>query len=161
MNRIITIDELQSLSLDLHKSKKKIVLVGGGFDIVHIGHITFLRNAKKEGDILITLLESDKALQKTKGKTRPINTQQDRAELLAEFISVDYIVLLPSIVTNETYDLIVNLLKPAIIATTKGDPYLYHKTRQANMNNATVKEVLLPVADQSTTRIAKLLSTEL
>ena len=61
----------------------KIVLVGGCFDILHLGHVVFLEKAKKEGDVLVVLLESDEKVRFLKGKGRPVHTQSERAEILS------------------------------------------------------------------------------
>lgn len=71
MNKIIKLDQIPS--------NKKLVLAGGVFDLLHYGHIKFLKEAKKYGDILIVALESDTTVQRLKGKSRPIFNQQIRA----------------------------------------------------------------------------------
>lgn len=138
-----------------------IVLVGGCFDILHIGHINFLKAAKKQGHTLIVLLESDEAIQKYKGPKRPINQQKNRAEILAELKSVDFIILLKGVLTDKDYDALVKKIKPAIIATTAQDPHLIHKKRQAKLTGAKVVDVINPVKGTSTTKIAQLLENEL
>ena len=62
MNKILTTEEITQTSAEFHKQNKKIVLIGGCFDLLHIGHIIFLEEAKKQGDLLIVFLESDDEL---------------------------------------------------------------------------------------------------
>ena len=139
---------------------KKIVLVGGVFDLLHIGHLRFLEKAKQAGDILIVLLESDSSVKKKKGNDRPINTQEDRAAMLAALHPVDYVILLPDPTTDQDYQNVTKLLKPAIIATTIGDPYLAQKQTAANSINAKVQEVIAQIDDKSTSHLARLLAKE-
>ena len=75
--------------------KKITVLAGGCFDVLHPGHIVFLEKAKKAGDYLVVLLESDKKIRKLKGKGRPVHSQKERAEILSALKSVDSVVCLP------------------------------------------------------------------
>jgi len=70
---------------------KKIVLIGGCFDILHIGHLRILTKAKKFGDILIVGINNDQFIKKTKGNHRPIIQEKQRAELLAGLKPVDYV----------------------------------------------------------------------
>lgn len=160
MNKIVPLDNLMSLVKKLQSLHKKIVLVGGCFDILHIGHITFLEKAKSAGDILIVMLESDEQIKKYKGDNRPFNTQEDRARILASLSMVDVVLLLQPMADNKAYDDLVSLIKPAIIATTEGDPEISHKKRQATATGANLITVTSQVKDQSTSRLARLLQNE-
>ena len=71
---------------------KKIVFTNGCFDLLHVGHIKYLSQAKDLGDILIIGLNSDKSVKKLKGDNRPINSFEDRAKLLAALKSVDLVI---------------------------------------------------------------------
>ena len=72
---------------------KKIVFTNGCFDLLHVGHIKYLSQAKDLGDILIIGLNSDKSVKKLKGDNRPINSFEDRAKLLAALKSVDLVIM--------------------------------------------------------------------
>ena len=72
---------------------KKIVFTNGCFDLLHVGHIKYLFQAKDLGDILIIGLNSDKSVKKLKGNNRPINSFEDRAKLLAALKSVDLVIM--------------------------------------------------------------------
>lgn len=161
MKKILNIGEAVEIAKELRNKGKSIILSGGCFDILHIGHLIFLENAKKQGDVLFVLLESDAAIKKLKGKNRPINTQKDRASLLEALKIVDYVILLPNLIANEKYDEIITQIKPSIIAVTKGDPSIHHKERQAKKVNGKIVVVTEMIQDQSTTRLAELISKDL
>lgn len=74
-------------------AKKTLVFTNGCFDILHAGHVRYLSKAKDLGDILIVGLNSDKSVTDLKGEGRPINPEEDRAEVLAALAAVDYVVI--------------------------------------------------------------------
>lgn len=160
MNKIITLEQLEELSQKLKQENKSIVLAGGCFDILHLGHISFLEKAKQTGDTLILLLESDETIRKIKGTTRPIHTQKERAFMLSHIDLVDYIVLLSPHMTNEEYDRVVTTIKPAIIAATTGDKMEVHKKRQAERSGAQFMFVNKPIPNLSTSSIIAILGKE-
>ena len=88
MTRVTTLGELVKI---LRNIKRKIVLVTGCFDLLHVGHVRYLAAAKSEGDILVVGLNSDSSVQVIKGRKRPIVPQEQRAEVLAGLSCVDYI----------------------------------------------------------------------
>lgn len=161
LKKIVTIQEASRLSSKLKKQAKRVVLTGGCFDILHIGHIRFLQKAKARGDVLFVMLESDANITIMKGFGRPINTQKIRAELLSALSFVDFVILLPKLQNNSAYDTVILQLQPAIIATTIGDPNRSHKVRQARLVGGKIINVTEKIADASTTRLADLLSKEL
>ena len=71
----------------------KIVFTNGCFDLLHVGHVRYLQEAKSLGDILIVGLNTDKSVQKLKGPTRPIQNENDRMEILAGLACVDFVTL--------------------------------------------------------------------
>ncbi len=77
----------------LRRQKKRIVFTNGVFDIIHMGHVQYLSKAKAMGDVLIIGLNTDRSVRQFKEPGRPINTQSDRAGVLAALEMVDYIVL--------------------------------------------------------------------
>lgn len=161
MKKIVTISEAIRLSDQLRNQGKHIVLAGGCFDILHIGHIRFLEKAKEQGDILFVMLESDATIKKQKGETRPIHVQTERATVLEAITMVDYVISLPFMTDNRQYDDLVSALKPAIIATTEGDSAAIHKERQAKENGAKVAYVLPYIENHSSSTIAAILQNEL
>ena len=88
-SHIKTFDEIKTLASKLHNQGKKIVFTNGCFDILHVGHVKYLEVAKSYGDVLILGLNADSSVRKLKGPTRPINTQDDRAYILASLESVE------------------------------------------------------------------------
>ncbi len=158
MEKIINTKEAISISNSLRGNRKQIVLAGGCFDILHLGHINFLENSKNLGDILFVLLESDEAVGKLKGKDRPINNQIERAQVLSSLSIVDYVVLLPQMETDRDYDKLITQIKPAFIGATQDDPNISHKIRQTKLVGGKLKIVIKRIKSKSTTKLAKLIS---
>lgn len=157
MTKIHSVQASIKLAKKLHSAGKKIVLAGGCFDLLHLGHIYFFEQAKKQGDFLLLLLESDETVRSLKGENRPIHTQKVRAKMLAALEAVDGVCLLPPLGTNKAYDELVLHLKPAIIATTKGDLFQKHKRRQAKLADGKVVAIK-KLMDHSTSMLAKHIS---
>lgn len=157
MTKILNVKKALTISQKLQEEDKAIVLSGGCFDILHIGHIEFLKQAKKYGDFLFVLLESNLQVKKLKGKDRPINSQIDRAEILASVEYVDYVVLLDRLKNNKDYDEIVTKLNPNVIAVTKGSSQIVHAKRQGRLINAKVVSVIKRINNKSTSKLAKLI----
>lgn len=86
-------EEIWEIAENLKKQGKKIVTCNGCFDILHAGHIKFLKEAKEQGDVLIVGLNSDSSVKENKGKERPINNENDRAEILAALETVNYVTI--------------------------------------------------------------------
>lgn len=93
MEKLIEKENLDKIIKKLKSENKKIVFTNGCFDILHAGHVRYLKESKKFGDILIVGLNSDISVKKIKGESRPINPEMDRAEVLAGLEAVNYIVL--------------------------------------------------------------------
>ena len=91
-SHIKTIEEIKKLSIELKNIGKRIVFTNGCFDILHIGHVKYLEEAKSYGDVLILGLNSDNSVRRLKGDSRPINSEDDRAYILASLEAVDYVV---------------------------------------------------------------------
>lgn len=158
MDKIFTTKQAIGISNKFHEQNKRIVLVGGCFDLLHIGHITFLEEAKKQGDVLAVMLESDETIKKTKGDNRPINSQEIRAKILAALSVVDIVILLDAHMSNTDYAAVVFSIKPAIIATTAGDVNRFYKERYASEIGARVIDVTPQIKDKSTTKLVTLLN---
>jgi len=143
----------------IDSTKRGVVLVGGCFDILHFGHISFLKHAKSYGNYLIVALLSDENVRKTKGASRPIHTQQQRKEMLEALSFVDEIILLPPMHRSEEYLALIKQIKPDIIAVTRGDPLTERKKAQAIQVGATIASIE-KVHTPSTSQLAKLLGLE-
>lgn len=129
----------------------KIVLVGGCFDVLHPGHVVFLQKAKKEGDILVVLLESDKKVRKLKGRGRPIHTQKERALILSALSVVDRVILLPYFEKDEQYNALIEKIKPDVIAATEGDDF--YQRRIARKLGIKLKIVTKKIGNYSSSRV--------
>ena len=114
---IKTLGEIATLSKELKARSKRIIFTNGCFDILHAGHVRYLETAKSYGDVLILGLNSDRSVTALKGKGRPINTQLDRAYILAALEAVDYVVVFDE---DTPYDLI-KTVKPHVLV--KGGDY--------------------------------------
>ena len=89
--KIKTLNELTETRDNLKSQGKKVVTINGSFDILHVGHIKILQEAKKQGDILIVGLNSDASIKKYKSIHRPINNQNARSQFIAALACVDYV----------------------------------------------------------------------
>mgnify|MGYP001559257438 CR=1 FL=1 len=102
--------EIIALVQKLRKEGKKIATYNGSFDILHLGHVKSLQEARKQGDVLIVPLNSDKSIKAYKSPKRPIIPQSQRAQMLAALSCVDYVVIF-----NETNPIkILDKIKPDI-----------------------------------------------
>ncbi|PHM17691.1 MAG: bifunctional heptose 7-phosphate kinase/heptose 1-phosphate adenyltransferase [Sulfuricurvum sp. PD_MW2] len=110
-------EEIVALSDRLKKEGKKVVFTNGCFDILHVGHVKYLQEAKSYGDVLIVGLNSDSSVRELKGPTRPVNNEDDRAYILAALESVDYVVVF----SEETPHDLIKSIAPDILV--KGGDY--------------------------------------
>lgn len=92
---IASFHELKDIVAREKKKGKRIVTTNGCFDLLHLGHVRYLQEAKNLGDILIVGINSDDSVRRLKGKDRPLNSEQDRAELVAALRCVDYTFIFP------------------------------------------------------------------
>lgn len=151
MSKIKNLEELKNIVNELKNQNKKIVTTNGVFDILHIGHIRYLQEAKKLGDILIVAINSDNSVKKIKDPKRPLNNENDRAEALASLECVNYI----TIFSEENPINFLEIVKPDIHV--KGGDYKIDKIIEKDTverNNG--KIVLIPeVKGHSTTALIK------
>ncbi|HEX9917015.1 MAG TPA: D-glycero-beta-D-manno-heptose 1-phosphate adenylyltransferase [candidate division Zixibacteria bacterium] len=117
MGQVVKLNRLIRIREKARKARKRIVFTNGCFDILHRGHIDFLKKAKRLGDILIVGLNTDSSVKKIKGKQRPIISQNDRAEILANLLPVDYVCLFH----EETPRRLISALMPDVLV--KGRDY--------------------------------------
>lgn len=153
MAEIISVRGLTALSKSLKTQGKRIVLVGGCFDILHPGHVIFLEKAKRTGDCLFVLLESDEKVRRLKGADRPVHSQMERAKVLSALEAVDYVYLLPYMKNDTQYDQLIGKIRPDVIAVTIGDVNTRHHKRSAKLVGAKLKFVTKMVGNCSTSRI--------
>ena len=145
--KIKTIKEVKNISEESRNINKTIITTNGVFDILHIGHIRYLKEAKKLGDVLIVGINSDSSVNRIKGPETPLNTEKDRAEALAALKCVDFV----TIFNEETPIKILEQIKPNIHV--KGGDYNINQIIEKDIvekNNG--KIVLIPeVKGYSTT----------
>ena len=91
--RIVTAEELAQLRDEADRAGRRLVFTNGCFDLLHAGHVRYLQQARELGDALAIGLNSDRSVRELKGEGRPINRQDDRAEVLAALGCVDYVVI--------------------------------------------------------------------
>lgn len=152
---IIRLSDLSQLHLD--SKNKKIVLVGGCFDILHLGHVIFLEKARQLGGMLVVALESDRFIVEQK-KRKPFHSQDQRAQILSSMRNVDLVVIMPySPKTNrdQIYRDLVLSVKPKYIAVSEKDQMLKKKREHARQVSANVKVVSKLLTSLSSSTIAK------
>jgi D-beta-D-heptose 7-phosphate kinase/D-beta-D-heptose 1-phosphate adenosyltransferase len=110
-------NEIVAIAKRLKSQGKRVVFTNGCFDILHVGHVKYLQEAKSYGDVLIVGLNSDSSVRELKGPTRPVNPQDDRAYILAALESVDYVVMF----SDETPYELIKSISPDILV--KGGDY--------------------------------------
>jgi len=91
--KLKTLAQLRPLVASAKANGKTVVLANGCFDLFHVGHIRYLKEAKGKGDILVVALNSDASVRRLKGPHRPILPQAERAEILSAFWFVDYVMI--------------------------------------------------------------------
>jgi rfaE bifunctional protein nucleotidyltransferase chain/domain len=96
-SKIFTRDELRKQIAAWRRDGHKIILTNGGFDLLHVGHIRYLRAAKELGGKLVVAVNSDESVRALKGEGRPLMPAAERAEILAALEDVDAIVIFPEL----------------------------------------------------------------
>ncbi len=116
-HKIMTLEALAETVASLKKDGKTIVTTNGCFDILHIGHIRYLQEARMLGDTLIVALNSDRSVKEHKGPKRPIHNENERSEALAALSCVDHVVIFDEM----RADSVLEKIQPHI--HTKGSDY--------------------------------------
>lgn len=136
---------------ELRRRGKKIVFTNGCFDILHAGHVRYLATAKNFGDELIVGLNTDESVRRLKGAHRPINSQDDRAEVLLALKSVDHVIFFG----EQTAENLIAEVKPDVYV--KGGDYTLETLPEAKIVQSYGGRVELVnlVAGRSTTNVVK------
>ena len=117
LTKLKSATELAQIRAELEAQGRRMVFTNGCFDILHAGHVRYLQQARNLGDALLVALNGDESVRALKGPGRPVNGQDDRAEVLCALGCVDYVTIFPEVrVTN-----ILRAVKPQIYA--KGGDY--------------------------------------
>ena len=148
---LVNREDIKALVDIIHNSGKTVVCTNGCFDILHVGHVRYLEATKAFADFSIVLLNSDKSVKSIKGPTRPINNENDRAELLSALNCVDYVVLFDEDSPRNLLDEI----KPDVY--TKGADYTMETLPEADImrKNGTRVEFIKFVEGKSTTNVIR------
>ena len=121
---IITLDDLSSIRQQ--HTNQKLVMTSGTFDLLHTGHLNYLEQVKKHGDIVVALLSGDNRVKARKGQNRPIISENDRARMLDNLKLVDYVFIDPSKLGPEETDSVhadvLQKLNPDFYVTDGPDP---------------------------------------
>jgi lipopolysaccharide heptosyltransferase I len=136
VNKIQTLPELRTILAREKKKGRTIVLANGCFDLIHAGHVRYLREAKSRGDLLVVAINSDSSVRRLKGTGRPLLPEADRAEILAAFSFVDYV----TVFDEPNVERLLLALKPDVHA--KGSDY----TRNTVPEKETARKVGARVA---------------
>lgn len=111
MDKILDRQILKEKLDSLRKEGKKIAFTNGCFDILHVGHVRYLREAKKTADVLVLALNSDSSVRSIKGEKRPLVSEEERAEILAALEFIDFVTVFPELTPLE----LITYLKPDIL----------------------------------------------
>lgn len=148
MGQILRRENIAEFVRNLQKSGKTVVATNGCFDILHVGHVRYLEKTKSFADYSIVLLNSDKSVKSIKGDDRPINNENDRAEILSALRCVDYVVLFD----EDSPKNLLDEMKPDVY--TKGADYTMDTLPEADImrKNNTRVEFITFVQGKSTTK---------
>ena len=117
MGKILVEKNLGAFAEEMRRRGVRLVLTNGCFDLLHVGHVRYLQCARDLGDALLVALNSDASTRALKGPERPVNHQEDRAEILAALRCVDYVALFDSLRVTQ----IIREVRPALYV--KGGDY--------------------------------------
>ena len=117
MKKLHSLAHLKKITNREKKKGKRIVLANGCFDLIHVGHIRYLKEAKAKGDVLIVALNSDSSVHNLKGKGRPILHEAERVEIISSFYFVDFVIVFDELNVEN----ILRTLQPHVHA--KGSDY--------------------------------------
>ncbi len=147
MGQLINREKIAEFVRKLQQGGKTVVATNGCFDILHVGHVRYLQKTKSFADYCVVLLNSDKSVRSIKGEQRPINNENDRAEILCALSCVDYVVLFDEDSPRNLLDEI----KPDVY--TKGADYTMETLPEADimLKNNTKVEFIEFVQGKSTT----------
>jgi len=153
LEKIQPLAQLKATVIAWQKEDKKVVFTNGVFDLLHLGHITYLAKAAELGDKLIIGLNADSSVKRIKGEDRPINDQNNRAALLAALFFVDGVVLFE----EDTPINLISTLLPDILV--KGADYTINNivgAKEVMANGGEVKTITFVEGYSSTSIINKI-----
>ncbi len=152
--KVVARDFFRANALKLHL--QKIVFTNGCFDVLHFGHVHYLQQAKRLGDLLVVGLNSDESVRRLKGPSRPVNGEMERAYVLGALSCVDYVVVFE----EDTPENLIQVVKPDVLV--KGGDYQIGDIVGADfvMANGGVVTTVPFVEGYSSTQIIEKLNTK-
>ena len=149
--KILALPELTKRAAEIRASNGRLVLTNGCFDLLHIGHVRYLEQAAELGDFLIVAVNGDESVRLLKGDGRPLNSAEDRAEVLAALECIDFVTIFPELRATR----VIEAVKPAVYV--KGGDYspeTLNSEEMAALKNAGAEIRTLPlVPEKSTSRL--------
>jgi rfaE bifunctional protein nucleotidyltransferase chain/domain len=149
--KLKTVKELATIREQMQAEGRRLVMTNGCFDLLHVGHVRYLRLARELGDALVVALNSDASVRSLKGPSRPITPEQDRAEVMAALAAVDFVTIFPTVRVTE----VIAAIQPHIYV--KGGDYTYETLdagERAALEAAGTEVSILPLTPgKSTTGI--------
>ena len=147
-SKILTRTQMRAERDRLHADGRTLVFTNGCFDILHAGHVSYLGFARAQGDALVLGLNADASVQRSKGPTRPIVPQQERARVLAALECIDYVVIFDE---DEPAELVAAVLPDVLV---KGEDWAHYVSGREVVEAAGGRVVLAPLVEgRSTTNI--------
>ncbi len=152
-SKLVSLRNASFIARRLKRKGKKVAFTNGTFDLLHLGHVTYLQKARQQADVLFVGLNSDASVKSYKGPARPLNPQKDRARVLSALACVDYVIIF-----NEPTPLrLIAAIRPDILV--KGADWPKSKIAGADLVESwggKVRRIRL-VPGRSTTRIINLM----
>lgn len=152
--KIISARKITRLAAQLKSRGSTVVFTNGSFDVLHVGHVRYLNEARNLGDVLVVGLNSDRSVKSYKGPGRPLNPQAERAEVLSSLGSVDFVVIF----NDPTPLKLIKAIRPSYLV--KGSDWKKNQiagAQEVESWGGKVRRIRL-VPDRSTTRVLSLLA---
>jgi rfaE bifunctional protein nucleotidyltransferase chain/domain len=154
--KILSLEKLLGVRKSLRAAGQRLVFTNGVFDLLHVGHVRYLAEARSLGDALVVAINSDRTVRKLKGEERPVTNESERAEILAALRSVSYVTIFDDVSPRS---LIAQLLPDVLVKG--GDWELDEIHGREEVEGAGGRVVSLPfVAGASTTSIIERMKTK-
>lgn len=115
--KILSLPSLSRRADEIRRAGQRLVLTNGCFDLLHVGHVRYLQGARELGDFLVVAVNGDQSVRSLKGAGRPLNSESDRAEVLAALDCVDFVTIFPDVRATQ----VIKAARPAIYV--KGGDY--------------------------------------
>lgn len=150
-SKILTLAEAAERAAGIRANGGRLVLTNGCFDLLHVGHVRYLEQAAAMGDFLAVAVNGDQSVQALKGPGRPLNSEEDRAEILAALECVDFVTIFPGLRATQ----VIEAVRPAIYV--KGGDYTLESLDREEIaalekTGAQIKTLPL-IAGKSTSRL--------